>query len=390
MLKDELKGLRELIATLCQGTNELDEQALTFLDEPPSYIQSECGRVKQAWTNLLFSQTKDHAIRRYVEFQQQTLLEISDKLYYQMSGEKQSSALASDPGIFDLILENVLELNQFLTQYFKGFINQDTKIPAVMIPEVRKKMNECAEKLNTSLQRTNIDAQLRACILDYLQWVVAMDDNYPITYRTQEYLIQFTETVGVTIDCEDGRDLTLKVTEILFYVNFNHNGFCKWYFSDITKITMALTPKEQISMLKKQLLFLRSTPVMLRMSYNPDLKPVNILLENWLDEYIKEELLRADLLQTDTPQKLELKLTVAQLALLIRLLYEEGVFTMKNIAGLLRFFSMHFTSKKQEHISYGSMNKLYYSGDQFTGYAVKELLLNMVTKINKMFFPDVK
>lgn len=153
---------------------------------------------------------------------------------------------------------------------------------------------------------------------------------------------------------------------------------------------MALTPKEQISMLKKQLLFLRSTPVMLRMSYNPDLKPVNILLENWLDEYIKEELLRADLLQTDTPQKLELKLTVAQLALLIRLLYEEGVFTMKNIAGLLRFFSMHFTSKKQEHISYGSMNKLYYSGDQFTGYAVKELLLNMVTKINKMFFPDVK
>ena len=128
-------------------------------------------------------------------------------------------------------------------------------------------------------------------------------------------------------------------------------------------------------------------PVILTMSYDRDILPINVLLEKWLNEYIKEEHLHLDLLEMNFSNKIELKLTVAQLALLIRLLYEEGVFAMKNIAGLLRFFSRHFMSKKQEHISYGSMNKLYYSGDQFTGYAVRELLLRMVAKINKMFFP---
>ncbi|WP_179414593.1 hypothetical protein HDF19_00390 [Mucilaginibacter sp. E4BP6] len=84
---------------------------------------------------------------------------------------------------------------------------------------------------------------------------------------------------------------------------------------------------------------------------------------------------------------MELKLTIAQLALLLRLLYEEGIFVVISIASLLRFFSLHFMSKRQKQISYGSMNKLYYSGDQFTGYAVRELLLNMVNRLNKMFFP---
>jgi hypothetical protein len=69
------------------------------------------------------------------------------------------------------------------------------------------------------------------------------------------------------------------------------------------------------------------------------------------------------------------------------LLYEEGIFALKNITALLKFFSFRFTSKKQEHISYGSMNNLYYSADQFTGYAIRELLLKMVAKVNKMFFP---
>jgi len=126
---------------------------------------------------------------------------------------------------------------------------------------------------------------------------------------------------------------------------------------------------------------------MLTMGYDPKIPPINVQLENWLNELIKQGGYLVELAEIDQPEKIELKLTVAQLALLIRLFYEEGVFAMKNIAAILRFFSSHFMTKKQERISYGSMNKLYYSGDQFTGYAVRELLLKLVAKINKMFFP---
>jgi len=169
-------------------------------------------------------------------------------------------------------------------------------------------------------------------------------------------------------------------------MNFNHHSFCQWYQEVIEVKKSSLRPHDQLAMLTKQLLMLKSMPVMLTMSFDPKVLPINSQLENWLNEYIRHETAQPDI-PDEPPGKIELKLTVAQLALLIRLLYEEDVFAMKNIAALLKFFSNHFMSKKQEHISYGSMNKLYYSGDQFTGYAVREILLKMVAKINKMFFP---
>jgi len=181
--------------------------------------------------------------------------------------------------------------------------------------------------------------------------------------------------------------LTHSVTEVLFYLNFNHSSFCQWYQDSVGTKKESLRPRDQLPMLTKQLRILKSIPVMLTIGFDLKIPPVNEQLENWLNEYIRHQTFQFELSNTDQPEKLELTLTVAQLALLIRLLYEEGIFALKNIAALLRFFSGHFMSKKQEHISYSSMNKLYYSGDQFTGYAVRELLLKMVGKINKMFFP---
>jgi hypothetical protein len=351
-------------------------------------IVAECQRIKKVWTELLFSEVKDQVIKRYIWFQQQILLDLADKLYLQIQKNKQSAGQKNYPMLHfsEFLLEKLLELKDFQIQYFNSYINQDSKIPDAIIPAIRKKMSEAAEKLSASMQYIELDVQLKACIRDYLGGASAMDTSSPINYRSAEYLFQFTETLGVITAFEDSRDLTHSVTETLFYLNFNHKSFCQWYQDNLTRKSIVLGENDQISMLKKQLLVLKTMPVILTMSYDPDLAPVNDLLENWLNEYIKEKGNHL-LLETDMSNKIELKLTVAQLTLLIRLLYEEGVFAMKNISSLLRFFSRHFMSKKQEHISYRSMNKLYYSGDQFTAYAVRELLLRMIAKINKMFFP---
>jgi len=387
MLKDEMKLLAQLAVDYLK-VKDADVPSLEYENEQKAQINSECHRIKKSWTDLLFSQAKDHVIRRYTRFQQQLILELADRLYLQI-GDRKKSLARENYSVLNLpafLLEGLLGLKDFLIQYFNAYINGEGKIPDAAIPAVRRKMTEASERLSASLQNVELDVTLRACICDYLEDIIMMDADSPLSYRTAEYLTSFTETIAVTADFADNRDLTQSVTEALFYMNFNHHSFCQWYQEVIEVKKSSLRPHDQLAMLTKQLLMLKSMPVMLTMSFDPKVLPINSQLENWLNEYIRHETAQPDI-PDEPPGKIELKLTVAQLALLIRLLYEEDVFAMKNIAALLKFFSNHFMSKKQEHISYGSMNKLYYSGDQFTGYAVREILLKMVAKINKMFFP---
>jgi len=345
--------------------------------------------LKKSWTDLLFSRVNDQVIQRYIWFQQQVLLELADSLYPQIENNKKVAARGEFGALIlpVFLLERLLELKDFQIQYFNAYINKEGKMPDAAIPAVRKRMAAAAEQLSANLQMVELDVKLKACICDYLDAILAASADSPISYCAAEYLMALTETLAVTIDFEDSRDLTHSVTEVLFYLNFNHSSFCQWYQDSVGTKKESLRPRDQLPMLTKQLRILKSIPVMLTIGFDLKIPPVNEQLENWLNEYIRHQTFQFELSNTDQPEKLELTLTVAQLALLIRLLYEEGIFALKNIAALLRFFSGHFMSKKQEHISYSSMNKLYYSGDQFTGYAVRELLLKMVGKINKMFFP---
>ncbi|OJW14278.1 hypothetical protein [Mucilaginibacter sp. 44-25] len=389
MLKDEMKLLAQMAAKYLLEIENGSEPSLENENEEKARISTECFRIKKSWTDLLFSPVKDHVMRRYIGFQQQIILETADSLYKQIESSKKTSAQEIYPllKVSDFLLECLLGLKDFQLQYFNNYIDDGGKLPDAAISTVRKRMTEAAEKVSATLQNVELDVKLRACICDYLGDIIMMQPDSLLNYRSAEYLISFTETIAVTTDFTDNRDLTQIVTEALFYMNFNHHNFFQWYQETIEVRKLSLRPQDQLPMLMKQLLVLKSMPVMTSMSFDPKVQPINSQLESWLGEYIKHETVHLEMSEIELPDKIELKLTVAQLALLIRLLYEEDVFAMKNIAALLRFFSNHFMSKKQEHISYGSMNKLYYSGDQFTGYAVRELLLKMVAKVNKMFFP---
>jgi len=52
----------------------------------------------------------------------------------------------------------------------------------------------------------------------------------------------------------------------------------------------------------------------------------------------------------------------------------------------MRFFTRHFTSKKQGRISIKSFNHAFYSKDQVTAAIVLDYLQKMVTYVNKVYF----
>ncbi|MBB6107749.1 hypothetical protein SAMN05421821_101336 [Mucilaginibacter lappiensis] len=389
MLQDELKSLAEWAAGFSLTNTGGDPLPSASLAEQSSGYKSECIRIKKVWTDLLLSQTKDIVIKRYISFQQQLICELADHMYGLTTSGKPANASVDGSGT-DLaasLLTCVLDLHDFLIQYFRSYINENGKIPNAILPATRKKIAEPAVDLSTALQTAEMDIDLKTCILDYLSRLAGTDYLPPGTYREMEYVLTFMENLQTVIAIGGAEDLTHDVTEMLFYINFNHSSFIHWYREDLERKKALLQAADQTALLMKGLLQLKSAPVATTMQYDPHLPPVNVLLETCLAEYIRQLNFQGEFSDPEQTDKLELKLTVAQMALLTRLLYDEGIFPLKNIKAILKFFTLHFTSKKQEHISYASMNKLYYSADQFTAYAVRELLLSMVANINKMHFP---
>ncbi|MFI5163336.1 MAG: hypothetical protein ACHQHN_18800 [Sphingobacteriales bacterium] len=337
--------MKNELYTLAQLTDE------RYNDE--QFIQ-ECSRIRSVWTALLFSGAREDMIRRHIRYAQRALLDVT------------AAAYKDDP---QSRLAHLMSLNDFLFHYFHAYI--DPEIPAFTL--IGEQQAAQAEKVRSQL-KTESNAGLTAIVLGYIDGFTTAET--PVTYRSAAYFSHFTETLSRELAGGNKQDLT----QVLFYLNFNDNHFYRWYTDHLLRQEEAIKPADRPAFLRRALLNLQAMPVAATMSYDPLLLPIHQQLANWLEIHMKIE-------TPELSSKLELKLTVAQLSLLLRLLYEEDVFTVKRIASLLRFFSSHFMSKRQEQISYGSMNKLYYSPDQFTAYAIREILLKMTAKTNKMFFP---
>jgi hypothetical protein len=87
------------------------------------------------------------------------------------------------------------------------------------------------------------------------------------------------------------------------------------------------------------------------------------------------------------PEQLALTLPVPQFALFIRLFQLAGCFREANLARIHRFFTTHFTSKRQDHISPKSFAKAFYGADQSTAAMVRGALQQMLQFIDQHYFP---
>lgn len=310
-------------------------------------LRKEIKRIQNSWTGVLLSGSKEEVIRRYFRYQQTVLLEISDETNSVHSPEFAGS---------------VLELHDFLMRFFKRYLDADLKVPYPLLPGIRKRMNAAADQVSSVK-----DLELRSCLMDFVKDV---ERTVRLSCREQDYFFAVCHAAGQNEALD----------EVLSTMNFNHIGFCRRYQGQLEQQWAGLQSQERLAAMKKQMIRVKAMPLLSGLAYDPRLPSVPGQMEAWLTAVIHQE--------TSQVQKLGLNITVAQLALLVRMLAEEGFFVSQSIAELLRFFAAHFTTKKQEHISYGSMNKLYYSADQFTAFAIRAMLQKMVGRINKMFFPN--
>ncbi|MEM6642147.1 MAG: hypothetical protein AAF616_04130 [Bacteroidota bacterium] len=82
-------------------------------------------------------------------------------------------------------------------------------------------------------------------------------------------------------------------------------------------------------------------------------------------------------------EKIEIDMSVAQIAYLFRMLYDLNYITNKNQTDILKVVASYFRTVNAEDISLKSLKAKYYSIDNATKQSLKNRLIEMLNHINK-------
>ncbi len=88
--------------------------------------------------------------------------------------------------------------------------------------------------------------------------------------------------------------------------------------------------------------------------------------------------------QIDAGEKINTSLSVAKLALIIRLLVVDKIIINRTVAPMLRVISKMVTTLQKDEISFGSLETKYHAPDKATITAVRDMLFKWINILGKL------
>jgi len=214
-----------------------------------------------------------------------------------------------------------------------------------------------------------------------------------VTFRRLIYLKQLIKDIDLGLSKQSSSTYTDDLCHLLLYLNFN-----SYYFLTYTtdKISNEIREHSTLPLQVEKLYFwikrLNQTPVKPGFVLKPDRASIQDQLGIWLTEeahFIEKKKQLTFMMPPAEPIgkgenfKVKTILSVPQLAYLIRLLKEVGLITNQNQMELLRFFSQHFSSARNQNVSSESLRIKYYTVERSSARSVEEILDRLIVYSKK-------
>jgi hypothetical protein len=333
-----------------------------------SSLQSDIELVPSVLMNEFISNSLIQDKQQYIRLVQALLINLSDCLF-----QKQDEYISVCNQI-----ENTL---QFIQSFFYQQFDVDSRVTKYCLQHFlgcsKLKLEYWKIKLNHSALLETLDE----CLADK-----SISPEYIITYRKisyLKYLLQEIESAATVISESYMR-------ELFIYKNFNSACFISY------EIELIQAEMEKLKTDQEVFLFLQSEQskiAKLKMNagfHFDNLQPsVKKQLADWVTEAIKRLELKDKKtndkgLLPDVGVKIQTTLSVAKLAVLIRLMVVDKIIINQPIAPALRTLSKLFTTLQKDEISFGSLETKYHAPDKATLNTIKEMLLKWVNILGKL------
>ena len=393
VLEFELKKLQELAGLLAPSRQT--EKTFDVPEQFEELVDQEITRICDVLTNALFYPIKDHVLERFIQHHQTAVIDLADKLN---SWLQQPVPCTVNNLKRDLLIRHFISalfrLLDYFERYFSKYFNMDSQLPEPYGMLASVELAGPVSKLQGKLVTLN-DQELRSCLSAYLQPFVTASAFPAVSYRELVYLKVLVKELTGALEKAPEEEQEAGVMAMLYYLNFNNLAFfsyCQHRFRNEAAATAS--GKDYTDLVMAAIAATRSIQAKPGIYFHQEWPGIKEMMESWLRDELEAATLdfksvnpSSQAISGTDEEKMELQLSVSQIACLTRLFYEENVYPGTSVTDLLRFISKNYRSKRQQQISNGSLSKEYYGVNQVTAAVVRDLLHRMVLRINKLYFP---
>jgi hypothetical protein len=285
-----------------------------------------------------------------------------------------------------IISEHVKEVFEFIKEYFSSYFDYTQKVPSYLLLYFKQSLKANAESLkklvvNNGIEMEEIGVVITEIIEHTITERTSINTYSQINYY-KDLFHQFLSGDG-TLTCSFIRDT-------LYKFNYNSESFILNEYERLNKASSQLhSIKEKIALLSYELKKVNqffSTSKNAFLQYLPSVKEQ---VGNWIIEeirFLEKGTLPIEYSTTlsDPEHKIHTSLSVAKLAVIIRLLVVDKIIINRTVAPMLRIVGKTFSTLQKDEISIGSLETKYHAPDKATINAVKDMLFKWINILGKL------
>ena len=304
----------------------------------------------------------------------------------------QLSDKRDDTDIFRMIYDCIDGLLNYLEELFYKYLDQSLSIPYQQKLWFVLKKKKLASILLGEINKLSIPEDFKRIIVEPFDLVIKNQIVY-LTYEGREYLFTYFKVFKNLFKKDPTPSLEM-ISNILISLDYNKFGiffFLIQQFKDI--IQENESNKEKFLALYRLEKQITTITVTSNIKYNTNLPSLKEQLQFWIKEEIKHlekeskvsiSVIDENVISDSVNQKKKMvHMSVSELSIFIRVLYESGVLKESRKA-FFEFISETFRTKKAESISTESIKNRYYAVSENTRLSVEGKLKKMLIAVQNI------
>ncbi len=375
-MKYELDTLEKLIETAfnpvaLQGKDPVAET----LNGAVRDLRLEKYRLRKAFMDASYECKEQYSFALYIHHHQQDLIRASNTIYrYQ-----QNTAHPLLQTSYTQCMGCIEELLALMRYDFKDHANKLITVTHYYRDETAAMVKKYSTAQKKLWKQLNISERLQQIVLSVFEEYIEEEDC--CSYQRYHYLQKLNASL---LQSKDENSLI----ESLFAMNYNSFLFIKWYANNLTDRSQSNDKNES----RKQILHTQLQENDQRMQLQdialfPEEQSVKTAIRRHLEAETQCLQLQESAVTykgiNDKIPKIQLDLSVKEIACIIKLMEETGMIKYEFKKDIFEWVVTHCSSKEQTEISYGSLYKNYRDIEPATKKSVKNILLKLLNIVNR-------
>ena len=349
-------------------------------------LNEQVATAQERMIQFVHETTSVKKARKYIQDHQQDLLTYaSQALQYLEDEPPQIYRLSDDyllPDVYRLILLSLEELIDYLEQQFGQYLDAAAPLPFHHQLVYASRLRQQLQALQPRLR----DSPLSADLVTLLEETGSYIERLPTQQAASTQLTYFRRLLLAVDDLESLTDES--VTAALFRINFNSPAFVAWFIAQVQdQLESHPTVEGRLRTLYHYRKFCKQSLSPSSPSYQPEQLSVQEQVLAWINEeiaYLREVGEVPERSKGESLPRIKTNLSVPELSLLIRTLFEVEVLPDQTKANVYRHFSQVFDSVGKEEVSSNTLRNHQYQPSRHTISELKSKVIAMMNFLNSL------